>query len=1468
MGKIRAYVFMAVITLLAFAPGALAASLGCLPPGAGDWVLNGSNTTICDGEYLAIDGDINISFNSSLIISNSNISMANHDINMFGNSSLRLENSNHSSSQDIYLYYNSTLGIKDSYTDADLEVYAYSIVDISGSTGLGNSGSDCTIAIYGNSFLAFNQSDISFYGSLFVDDDAICLMNDSVISTEGNAEYSLQFLGDSEAYFYNATIDARAVVMENASVVSEDSAFNESINISQNAVLVFRGTSSLQSFEAIGSAIHNSSIYLQGNVTVSSSAIGSLYTLDTNMTRAFELYIYNSSYLPIPGANVSIRNSTAEVWCGLTDAQGLVVANITFVGGMFSQEYDIYVNETLQQETLGISATTPLMVYNMSVDLAPQITLLSPVNGSTSPDDVVYINLSTNELAKCSLRLSDTFYTINKRSRTICGEEAGIDSILAAELNHMRSLFEYRPELNSSHLFELLSNSSFIDEVGLNQGTTPYTNRLVMVNNTARLIHFQDDALAPDFGSYLHFRDNAMSYAYQYILEFSSPVEYDNSSAVSVQNDLLGIHVELMGESYNITSIGLIDGVLNNITLSGPDEYILADGQKVQKGGNSVQGSVVWLSASEQSTGGNWTGINISWQPDDDTYINMTGSLADPVFGRFSFTMDDVSPTFEEISVEVMDVDGEIQFKNSDSQTVQIPLYADNVTGDVWFGTGDEPYNRLYYGTADNSSSIDTLNTTATANCYLNTSSNVTDCEGARWLVVNGSEVHIVELLDIDPVGLKVDFFDLTYDVTDTGNDFVFNATTDVYLSGIGTVSLYVANNAENATVAIKPVDSITSANTSYSASLAQLWTNNTHLCVAFTENSGTALSASTLATVNVTVFYNSTNKSLLVGMPEINSSAGPLTGFGFGPYDKNSSSNDVKLWGTYYGSEIEYDSATKQSLIIRHPSSYLSAPLYVITDPEDNTSKTHAYNITGIHSGDYTVYVNCTDSNNNVGKTEIDFTIDDSTAPAVVLTYPANYTGLSSATTLVTLTVTTDEKAYCNYSTDSGFDPDKSLSMTVTGGLTHTQDVSVTSGTRYNYYYRCWDPLGYMTPVIHHYFRTNVDLSPASPGGSSSSRDGPVGEGADTDEVKALFIDLAENDTIEIDINSSLLYLTEFRARVLENVSGYTRFNIKSLGEKPDDVAEAAGFKVFQYIQLDHQNIISSSLDGIVLEFKVSEQWLSSNNLAASNVFLLRYDGAVWSRLETEFTGEDSGMSYFRAVSPGLSLYAIAAECSEDALLTAGQDAASAGQQGAAAQPDGTAPDNASAAGSGAQQSQFMRDDEGGMGLLTLIMIILVLLILAGAGVSIYLYREYSKKTGSTLTFAQWLRFVLDNLLNKLKKDKSYDQDMFGALQDTQADALGNEEDIFTVLCREFLMNLQQGMDPRDIMQLLNSEGYPPDLVNKAMVDIRNLVDYIRTELGKGFSPEVIRMKLVHSGWKIEDDIITTIEDMLKNSN
>ncbi|WP_255335766.1 NosD domain-containing protein [Methanosarcina sp. KYL-1] len=97
--------------------------------------------------------------------------------------------------------------------------------------------------------------------------------------------------------------------------------------------------------------------------------------------------------------------------------------------------------------------------------------------------------------------------------------------------------------------------------------------------------------------------------------------------------------------------------------------------------------------------------------------------------------------------------------------------------------------------------------------------------------------------------------------------------------------------------------------------------------------------------------------------------------------------------------------------------------------------------------------------------------------------------------------------------------------------------------------------------------------------------------------------------------------------------------------GDEASGVAETPEGIILRYMNINVGNErfeSSENLNRGVITFKVPKSWIKENNIDESTIGLNRFHDGEWNRLPSEKTGEDEEFVYFRAETPGFSLYSI----------------------------------------------------------------------------------------------------------------------------------------------------------------------------------------------------------------------------------
>lgn len=170
----------------------------------------------------------------------------------------------------------------------------------------------------------------------------------------------------------------------------------------------------------------------------------------------------------------------------------------------------------------------------------------------------------------------------------------------------------------------------------------------------------------------------------------------------------------------------------------------------------------------------------------------------------------------------------------------------------------------------------------------------------------------------------------------------------------------------------------------------------------------------------------------------------------------------------------------------------------------------------------------------------------------------------------------------------------------------------------------------------------------------SSSGGGGGAGGGAGTAaKAKVLVGDkeaiitipsIAAKGEVNFSIVSQALVITEMKVKVVNTVSN-VKITATKLDARPGTLVSDAPGVTNQYLSIDKVNISEADIEKVTMDFKVEKAWVASNNINESTVNLYRYVNDVWNKLETVKVSDDPENIYYQAVSPGLSIFAVAGE-------------------------------------------------------------------------------------------------------------------------------------------------------------------------------------------------------------------------------
>ncbi len=167
---------------------------------------------------------------------------------------------------------------------------------------------------------------------------------------------------------------------------------------------------------------------------------------------------------------------------------------------------------------------------------------------------------------------------------------------------------------------------------------------------------------------------------------------------------------------------------------------------------------------------------------------------------------------------------------------------------------------------------------------------------------------------------------------------------------------------------------------------------------------------------------------------------------------------------------------------------------------------------------------------------------------------------------------------------------------------------------------------------------------TPSSPGGGSSSPSsgGGIASGA-TQSIKAAhyfnIITVGEETTMKVNSENMAITKNTFKLNKQAQKATVTIRKVENKTELPKELENA-----YEYMEITLDNILSEDVDGATLEFKVSNTWLTQNNI--ESISLMRYTGS-WTELPTQLISSDENYSHYRSETPGFSFFAVVGKAS-----------------------------------------------------------------------------------------------------------------------------------------------------------------------------------------------------------------------------
>lgn len=363
--------------------------------------------------------------------------------------------------------------------------------------------------------------------------------------------------------------------------------------------------------------------------------------------------------------------------------------------------------------------------------------------------------------------------------------------------------------------------------------------------------------------------------------------------------------------------------------------------------------------------------FNFSVRPDNEIYLVKGDSWVEPVLEGVQFVFSDlVRENLETISVTSSGEDGALRFVNDDGREVEFEMIAQKggtSTDPVLWGDNDDDVADNYYFQGEA--------------CVGTTS--ITDCEDARYVVLDDEDVHIVQIDRIDTNENKLDVSDLTYSternnqaytpsgfnwtafaLNDSSATWLRTSATNTTVQLSGTTSHELVLNETLKFIYFKDLD--VGSSTKYTGNYADV--DGIHSAIMGTKHDGTVviydkdltdrvvdnISFSeyndgetlpesgylTAGVLNVSVVYDDdSDNAMEFSLFGTGNFANNATGgeYGYGGVDSSEEDDETDYYVTFKGTECVYDSEDKVSFVCTHPRD----AVYAVVQIADATSET-----------------------------------------------------------------------------------------------------------------------------------------------------------------------------------------------------------------------------------------------------------------------------------------------------------------------------------------------------------------------------------------------------------------------------------------------------------------------------------------------------------------------------------------------
>ena len=119
---------------------------------------------------------------------------------------------------------------------------------------------------------------------------------------------------------------------------------------------------------------------------------------------------------------------------------------------------------------------------------------------------------------------------------------------------------------------------------------------------------------------------------------------------------------------------------------------------------------------------------------------------------------------------------------------------------------------------------------------------------------------------------------------------------------------------------------------------------------------------------------------------------------------------------------------------------------------------------------------------------------------------------------------------------------------------------------------------------------------------------------------------------------------IKEITIRVANSVNN-VKITVEKLTQKPADITVEISGKVYQYFNIDNENLPDENVAEAKVKFEVPTSWINQNEIIVNTIALNRFSGGVWQKLPTTRSETTTDAIIFEVTTPGFSTFAVAGE-------------------------------------------------------------------------------------------------------------------------------------------------------------------------------------------------------------------------------